>query len=147
MGSASGGRVGVWFAGPVAPQWGFGFMADPRRIQRIQSRLRQDIALLFLSELKDPRLRGLISITEVKVNKDLSHARVAYSVLGTAADKRTASRFIEGARGFIQKTVAEGLEIRTSPHLDFVLDDSIAKGAEVSKLIDEAIQADTHDDE
>jgi ribosome-binding factor A len=88
-------------------------------------------------------MRGVISILEVKVSKDLSHARVLYSVLGTEADKRTAKRFIEDARGFIQKSVAEGLEIRTSPHLDFVLDDSIAKGAAVSKLIDEAIEADT----
>lgn len=119
-------------------------MADPRRIQRIASRLRQDIANLFLAELKDPRLRGIISITEVKVSKDLSHARVLYSVLGSDADKRTAARFIEDARGFIQKTVAEGLEIRTSPHLDFVYDDSIEKGAKVSKLIDAAIEADTH---
>jgi ribosome-binding factor A len=117
-------------------------MADPRRIQRIQSRLRQDIAQLFLSELKDPRMKGLITITDVKVNKDLSHARVLYSFMGSEADRRTAARFIEDARGFIQKTVAEGLEIRTSPHLDFVLDDSIAKGAAVSKLIDEAIEAD-----
>jgi ribosome-binding factor A len=124
-------------------------MADPRRIQRIQSRLRQDIASLFLSELKDPRLRGIITITEVKVSKDLSHARVKYSVLGSEADKRTAARFIEDARGFIQKTVAQGLEIRTSPHLDFVYDDSIEKGSEVSKLIDEAVAADARpeDDE
>src|SRR5688572_6495649 len=118
-------------------------MADPRRIQRIASRLRQDIAQLFLTELKDPRMKGLITITDVRVNKDLSHARVSYSFLGSEADLRTAARFIEDARGFIQKTVAEGLEIRTSPHLDFVLDDSIAKGAEVSKLIDKAIEADT----
>lgn len=118
-------------------------MADPRRIQRIQSRLRQDIASLFLTELKDPRLKGLISITDVKVSKDLSHARVYWSVLGTEGDQRTAARFIEDARGFIQKRVAQGLDIRTFPHLDFILDDSIAKGAEVSKLIDEAIEADT----
>jgi ribosome-binding factor A len=121
-------------------------MADPRRIQRIQSRLRQDIANLFLTELKDPRLKGIISITEVKVSKDLSHARVLYSVLGSDADRRTAARFIEDARGFIQKTVAEGLEIRTSPHLDFVYDDAIEKGTKVSKLIDQAIAADTRGD-
>lgn len=120
-------------------------MADPRRIQRIQSRLRQDIAELFLSELKDPRLKGLISITRVTVSKDLSHARVYWSMLGNDAEVRTATRFIEGARGFIQKTVARGLDIRVTPHLDFIYDDSIAKGAEVSKLIDEAMQADSRD--
>ncbi|MCA8916287.1 MAG: 30S ribosome-binding factor RbfA [Planctomycetes bacterium] len=117
-------------------------MADPRRIQRIQSRLRQDIATLFLNELKDPRLKGLITITAVKVSKDLTHARVAWSMLGSESEQRTAERFIESARGFIQKRVAEELSIRTMPHLDFVFDDSIAKGAEVSKLIDQALEAD-----
>lgn len=117
-------------------------MADPRRIQRIQSRLRQDIATLFLNELKDPRLKGLITITAVKVSKDLGHARVSWSMLGSEAEQRTAERFIEGARGFIQKRVADELQIRTMPHLEFVFDDSIAKGAEVSKLIDQALEAD-----
>lgn len=104
--------------------------------------MRQDIASLFLAELKDPRLKGVISITQVKVSKDLSHARVYWSVLGTEADRRTAERFIESARGFIQKRVASELEIRTTPHLDFICDDSIEKGVEVSKLIDEALEAD-----
>ena len=122
-------------------------MADPRRIERIQSRLRQDIAGLFLTELKDPRLKGVISITRVTVSKDLSHARVYWSILGSESEQRTAARFIEGARGFVQKAVAKGLDIRVTPHLDFIYDDSIAKGAEVSKLIDEAIQADSRDEE
>ena len=98
--------------------------------------------MLFLAELKDPRLKGLISITDVKVSKDLSHAKVTWSVLGTDADRRTAERFIEGARGFIQKRVSQELRIRTVPHIEFVLDQSIAKGAEVSKLIDLALEAD-----
>ena len=122
-------------------------MADPRRIQRIQSRLRQDIAELFLTDLKDPRLQGVVSITRVEVSKDLTHARVFWSMLGSDSQRRAAERFIEGARGFIQAQVAKGLEIRTAPELAFRYDDSIAKGAEVSKLIDEALEADTHDDE
>jgi ribosome-binding factor A len=124
-----------------------GFMADPRRIQRIQSRIRQDIAQLFLTELKDPRIKGLISITRVEVTKDLSYARVYWSMLGSAEQQRSAERFIEGATGYIQAQVAKGLEIRSAPELTFRYDDSIAKGAEVSKLIDEAVQADEHGDD
>ncbi len=122
-------------------------MADPRRIQRIQSRLRQDIAQLLLTDLKDPRVQGLISITRVEVSKDLTHARVFWSMFGTPAQRRSAERFIEGATGYIQAHVAKGLEIRTAPQLTFRYDDSIEKGAEVSKLIDEAVQADHRDDE
>jgi ribosome-binding factor A len=122
-------------------------MADPRRIQRIQSRLRQDIAELFLTDLKDPRLQGVVTITRVEVSKDLTHARVFWSMLGSEAQRRAAERFIEDARGYIQAKVAKGLDLRAAPQLAFRFDDSIAKGAEVSKLIDEAVQADRHDDE
>lgn len=121
-------------------------MADPRRIQRVASRIRQDIAALFLSELRDPRVKGLISITRVEASKDLTMARVYWSILGTPAQRRSAERFIEGAAGFIQSRVAEGLEIRTAPRLTFHYDDSIEKGAAVSKLIDEALAADAHDE-
>lgn len=96
-----------------------------------------------MTELKDPRLKVIITITNVKVSNDLSHARVGWSCMGSAAERRTAERLINDARGFIQKRVIEGLEIRTAPHLDFVYDDSIEKGVEVSKLIDKAIEADT----
>lgn len=120
-------------------------MADPRRIQRIQSRIRQDIAELFLRELKDPRVKGLISVTRVEVSKDLTNARVYWSILGSKSERRTAQRFIEGASGYIQKKVAEGLQIHTAPQLDFRYDDSIEKGSDVSKLIDEALQADQRD--
>ncbi len=117
-------------------------MADPRRIERIQSRLRQDIAELFLTELKDPRIKGLISITRVKVSRDLSFARVYWSLLGSESERRTTERFLEGAAAHIRKIVGKGLDIRTFPQLTFEYDDSIEKQAEVSKLIDEALDAD-----
>ena len=117
-------------------------MANPRRIQRIQSRIRQDVAELLLTDLKDPRLKGLISITRVAVSKDLSFARVYYSVLGSQADRRTVKRLIGDARGFIQSQVARGLQIRIAPRLSFHYDDSIEKESVMAKLIDEAVASD-----
>ncbi|MBK9975190.1 MAG: 30S ribosome-binding factor RbfA [Planctomycetes bacterium] len=117
-------------------------MADDRRIQRIQSRIRQDVAELFLAELKDPRMRGLISITRVKVSKDLTNARVYYSVLGSDSDKRTVERFIESVTPMVQRHVVEGLKIRVAPRVIFTYDDSIAKQESVSKLIDQALASD-----
>jgi ribosome-binding factor A len=119
-----------------------GIMADAQRIKRIQSRIRQDIAELLLSELKDPRIRGLISITRVEVTRDLAFAKVFYSVLGSESDQRTAARFIEDAKGYIQSRVADQLEIRTAPRLTFLYDDSIEKQAAISKIIDEAVASD-----
>jgi ribosome-binding factor A len=120
-------------------------MADPQRIKRIESRIRQDIAELLLGELKDPRMRGLISITRVEVTRDLAQAKVFYSVLGSDTDLRTAQRFLDDARGYIQSRVAKQLEIRTAPRLAFRFDDSIEKQAAISKLIDEAVASDRRD--
>lgn len=108
----------------------------------MQSRIRQDVAELLLTDLKDPRLKGLISITRVAVSKDLSFARVYYSVLGSQADRRTVKRLIGDARGFIQSQVASGLQIRIAPRLSFHYDDSIEKESVMAKLIDEAVASD-----
>jgi ribosome-binding factor A len=120
-------------------------MADPQRIKRIESRIRQDIAELLLTELKDPRMRGLISITRVEVTRDLAYAKVFYSVLGSETDLRTAQRFLEGATGYIQARVAKQLEIRSAPRLAFKYDDSIEKQAAITKIIDEAVASDRRD--
>ncbi|MBX3475763.1 MAG: 30S ribosome-binding factor RbfA [Planctomycetes bacterium] len=120
-------------------------MADDRRIQRIQSRIRQDVAELFLAELKDPRMKGLISITRVKVSKDLTNARVFYSVLGSAADRRSVARFIESVTPMVQRHVVEGLKIRVAPKVSFTYDDGIEKQDSVSKLIDSALASDRRD--
>jgi ribosome-binding factor A len=120
-------------------------MADDRRIQRIQSRIRQDVADMFLSELKDPRMRGVISITRVKVSKDLTNARIFYSVLGTDADRRSVERFMLAATPKVQMAVAKGLRIRVLPKLVFQFDDAIEKQMAVTNLIDQALAADKHD--
>lgn len=121
-------------------------MADDRRIQRIQSRIRQDVAELFLKELKDPRMKGLISITRVKVSKDLTNARVFYSVMGSAADRRSVDRFIASVTAMVQRHVVEGLKIRVAPRLTFTYDDAIEKQDSVSKLIDKALASDVKAD-
>jgi len=121
-------------------------MADDRRIQRIQSRIRQDIAELFLKELKDPRMKGLISITRVKVSKDLTNARVFYSVMGSATNRRTVDRFIESVTPMVQRHVVEGLKIRVAPKVSFTYDDSIEKQDSMTKLIDQALQSDRKGD-
>ena len=117
-------------------------MAADRRIQRIQSRIRQDVAELFLAEFADPRLRGVITVTRVKVSKDLTHGRIFYSVLGSAAERRTVERFLAAAAPRIQAMVARGLRIRVAPKLAFQFDDSIEKQLAVSNLIDRAVAAD-----
>lgn len=117
-------------------------MATERRIARIESRIRQIVAELFLRDLKDPRMKGLITITRVKVARDLGHARVFYSFLGTSRQKSTVDKFIASAQPFVQRAVADEIDLRVAPIVEFTYDDSIEKRSSVSKLIDQAIAAD-----
>lgn len=87
-------------------------------------------------------MKGLISITRVKVSKDLTNARVFYSVLGSAADRRSVDRFIASVTPLVQRHVVEGLKIRVAPKLSFTYDDAIEKQDSVSKLIDKALASD-----
>ncbi len=117
-------------------------MAHERRIARIASRIREEVAELFLRDLKDPRMKGLISITRVKVARDLGHARVLYTVLGSANDRSTVSKFIKSAQPFVQRAIAQSLKLRVAPIVEFTYDDSIEKQAAVSKLIEGALAQD-----
>ena len=76
-----------------------------------------------------------ITITGVKLSGDLSRAEISVSVMGSEAEKRTTMKGLDGARGFVQKAVARALDTRTTPHIQFVLDESIDKSIEFADLL------------
>ena len=117
------------------------------RSQRMAEQLRRELAEIVRSEIKDPRL-GFSSFTEVRVSRDLSHAVVYCSVLNPEqADETLAT--LNRASGFIRKLIAGRIHARIAPTLKFVLDDSMARGAEMDDLIRQAVDRDraTHRDE
>jgi ribosome-binding factor A len=115
-------------------------MATERRIARIESRIREIVAELFVRDLKDPRMKGLVTITRVKVARDLGHARVFYSFLGPERQKATVDKFIASAQPFVQRAVASEVDLRVAPIVEFTYDDSIEKQNAVSKLIEQAMK-------
>ncbi len=106
-----------------------------RRLDRINVLLRQEISRLLAGELKDPRLSSVVSITEVDTSPDLRHARVYVSVLGDEQAKRSTLQALKSASGFIHRSMRESLALKTVPALDFYLDESIERGAELLEKI------------
>jgi ribosome-binding factor A len=119
-----------------------------RRAARVAERIREDVSLFLLRELRDPRLE-LLTITRAEVSDDLKHATVFFSVLGDDARRRTAERGLASARGIIRSHLAKGLKLREAPDLAFEFDRSIQKAIELSKLIDQvaAERRERHPDE
>jgi len=107
-----------------------------RRAERVAERIRQDVSLFLLKDLRDPRLE-LVTITRVEIAADLKHAVVYFSVLGDDAKRRTAERGFASARGLIRSHVAEGLTLRDAPDLTFQFDPSIEKAIELTRLLDQ----------
>ncbi len=106
-----------------------------RRQQRLNQQLRDEIAKLLRYEVEDPRLATLISITEVEVAPGLERARVFFSVLGDDDEAQATLKRLQHAAGFFRRALAERLNLRHTPQLDFLLDPSIARGARVLGLI------------
>ena len=107
----------------------------PRRIDRVNELLRSEISHLLAREIKDPRVAGVISITEVIASGDLRSARVYVSVMGREADRQSALEGIRSAASFLRRELRERVNLRHTPHLTFHLDDSIEEGDRVLRLM------------
>jgi ribosome-binding factor A len=117
-----------------------------RRILRLNEQIREILAELLRREMRDPRLGGLISITEVETTPDLAVSRVYFSVLGTDDDAAEVLRTLRHAAGYLRRELGDRLRVRRMPTLDFrldpSLDPSIARGARVMELLREIGQGD-----
>ena len=100
-------------------------------------------------ELKDPRVGMMTSVTGVETAPDLKTCKVYISVLGNQEESKATIQGLRSAEGFIRRMLAKNLNLRNTPELTFVLDESIAYGVAMSKLIDEVThtQEEGKDDE
>lgn len=117
-------------------------MADQRRLAKIEKAIAREIASALVGKAADPRAELLISITDVKCSPDLSHARIKFSCLGGEGKQRAAQRYFDQAQGYFTTLVAKRLDTRVAPKLTFHYDESIAKQAQISSLIDGALSED-----
>lgn len=108
-----------------------------RRILRLNDAIREELAELLRREMRDPRLGGLITITDVETAPDLALAHVYVSVLGSQEETTAALRALQHAAGYLKRELGDRLRLRRVPTLDFRLDPSLARGARVMELLRE----------
>jgi ribosome-binding factor A len=113
------------------------------RTQRVGDFLKQELATLIQFEVRDPRV-GMVSVTDVEVSHDLSHAKVFITVLGkeTEQDAEESVKALNKAAGFLRSQIARSNNARTTPKLHFYFDSSVGRGQYLSALIDKAVSAD-----
>jgi ribosome-binding factor A len=116
-------------------------MTDPTRVRRHSERVRELVASVVRTQIKDPRL-GMLTITDARLTADLRDATVFYTVLGDAAAKAGTAAALESAKGLLRSTVGRALGLRHSPSLTFVLDEVQDHAKHIDDLLDRARKAD-----
>lgn len=115
---------------------------DYPRSHRVADFIQRELAEMIRTEVRDPRVSPMLTIASVEVSRDLSVARVYWSVLD-AAERAETRAGLEKAAGFLRRRLAREMQIRAVPELRFHHDDSAARGAEMSALIAKAVASNT----
>ena len=113
---------------------------------RINMEVQRELSQIIRSEIKDPRIHPLTSVVAVEVTPDLKYCKAYISVLG---DEEAGKATIEGLRSaasFVRRELAHRVNLRNTPEIKLILDQSIEYGVNMSKLIDE-VTKDLHDNE
>ncbi len=106
-----------------------------QRTDRVAEMLRGELAVIIRREMRDPRV-ALATVAGVTVSRDLAHAEVRVSVLGSDAEREAGVAAMVRARGFIRSLLARRVRLRTVPELEFKLD----RGAEHSQKISDLLE-------
>lgn len=106
------------------------------RIEKVNQQVKREIGQILLQELSDPRLQ-FVTIMEVSVSRDLQNAKVHFSVLGDRAAVQLAQKGLDSAKGMIRRLLGRSMNMRYTPDLHFVYDESIEKGARIEETLKE----------
>lgn len=107
---------------------------------RINGEVLKELSLIIRGEIKDPRIHMMTSVTAVEVSPDLKTCKAYISVLGSEKEKSDTLAGLRSGEGYIRRQLAKRLNLRNTPEIQFRLDDSIAYGVHMSKIIREVNQ-------
>ncbi len=106
------------------------------RAERLAVLIKEELGDILQRELKDPRI-GFASITNVRVSKDISHAKIYVSVFGDSAQQQATMEGLESAKGFIRSELGKRIRLRSIPELHFTVDTSLEEGSRVLSLLNQ----------
>ncbi|MBS7007298.1 30S ribosome-binding factor RbfA [Anaerostipes sp.] len=104
---------------------------------RINGEVQRELSRIISREIKDPRIAPMTSVVDAVVTSDLKQCKAYISVLGGQKEKDDTLAGLNSAVGYIRRELAHSINLRNTPEISFVLDDSIEYGVEMSKKIDE----------
>ena len=112
---------------------------------RINEEVLQELSDIIRGEIKDPRINEFTSVVSVEVAPDLKTCKAYISVLGDEESQKNTLTGLNSARGYIKNQLAKRINLRNTPEITFIIDQSIEYGVRMSHLIDE-VNANNRDD-
>ncbi len=109
---------------------------------RINGEVQKELSSIIRGEIKDPRIHPMTSVMAVEVAPGLKTCKAYISVLGNQEAKEATIRGLNSAEGYIRRQLARNLNLRNTPEIRFILDESIEYGVNMSKLIDDVAKRD-----
>jgi ribosome-binding factor A len=106
------------------------------RKERIRKALIKEISDIILRHVKDPRIATVVSVIDIELSNDYTHAKVYISVFGTQEEKEESFDAILDAASYIRSEVGRRIRLRHTPELEFKLDDSLERGSKINSLLD-----------
>ena len=104
---------------------------------RINSEVQRELSSIISREIKDPRIHPMTTVVSVEVTPDLKYCKAYISVLGSEEAGKDTIKGLKSAEGFVRRQLANRINLRNTPEITFVLDQSIEYGVSMSKLIDD----------
>ena len=112
-------------------------MKNSNRISRINDEILKEISQIIRLEVKDPRIGSMTSVIRVDTTPDLKYCKVFVSVLGNEEEKQSVMKGLKNAGGFIRHLLAERVNLRFTPQLQFKLDESTEYAIHMSQLMEQ----------
>lgn len=114
------------------------------RTRRVAEQMRRELAELLRREIRDPRM-SMVSITTVEVTRDLAYAKVYVTILGDPAEREDMMDALNHTAPLLRRELGKQMHIRTVPRLEFIYDEVVERGAQLSALISRVVAADQRD--
>ena len=106
---------------------------------RINAEVQRELGNIIRNEVKDPRISPMTTVVTAEVTPDLKYCKAYISVLGSKEAAENTMKGLNSAVGYIRKALAKSVNLRNTPEITFVLDQSIEYGVRMSKLIDDVM--------
>ena len=104
---------------------------------RVNSEVMRELSNIIRGEIKDPRIHPMTSVVAVEVTPDLKYCKAYISVLGSEEEAKDTLAGLKSAEGYIRRQLAKNINLRNTPEISFILDQSIEYGVTMSHKIDE----------